>query len=96
MAFNSENVQIYLELDVPQEGSNLNDYLEEYFNINTLVGQSCADGCKKFTQMEKSLKMTLIDYAEFFVIVLTRAVLTQDGWTLNKNRVTCTNDVSIR
>ena len=96
MAFNSENVHIYLELDVPQDDSNLNDYLEEYFNISTLVGQSCSDGCKKFNQMEKSLKITLVDYAEFFVIVLTRAVLTQDGWILNKNRITSTNDVSIR
>ena len=66
MAFNSENVHIYLELDVPQDDSNLNDYLEEYFNISTLVGQCCSDGCKKFNQMEKSLKITLVDYAQFF------------------------------
>ena len=51
---------------------------------------------KKLNQVEKSFKLTLIDETEFFIIVLTRAVQTLDGWRLNLNNVTPIHDVFVR
>ena len=94
--FRVETNQMYLELDVPQDNSNLKDLIEEHFNMSFLTGQICDDGCKKLNEVEKSFKMTLIDEAEFFIIILTRAVQTLDGFKLNQNKITATDNVFIR
>ena len=94
--FRVETNQLYLELDVPEDNSNLKDFIEEHFNMSYLTGQNCDDGCKKFNEVEKSFKMTLIDEAEFFIIILTRTVQTLDGFRLNQNKITATDNVFIR
>ena len=92
----SETTQIYLELRVPPDGSNLNDYVEEYFNSCSLVGKFCGNGCKTFAQSEKRSTLTRTADVEFLTVILTRAVETLDGFQLDNSKMISTNDLWIR
>ena len=92
----SDTLQMYAEIPVPPDGSNLNDYVEEFFNTSTLVGRSCEDGCQGFEQSEIRSKLTLAAETEFFIVILTRAVQTIDGFKFDKSRISATTDVFIR
>ena len=92
----SETNQIYIELQVPPDGSNLNDHIEDYLNTSSLVGAFCKIGCKDFVQSEKRSTLTLAAETEFFTVILTRAVETLDGFHINQNNIIPTNDVLIR
>ena len=91
----SETTQMYVELQVPPNDSNLNEYVEEYFNKRSLVQVFC-ENCQSLVEGEKRSTMTSTAEAEFVVILLTRAVETLDGYQLNMNRINPTNDVFIR
>ena len=92
----SETRQVYIEMPVPPANSRLNDYIEEYLNTCSLVGKFCADGCQNLVQAEKRSRLTLASEAEFFIIILTRAMETLDGYKLVENKTNATNDVFIR
>ena len=92
----SETMQIYIELAVPPHGSNLSDYIEDYFNGNSTVGAFCQNECKRFGPSEQRSSMTKVAETEFFIVVLTRAVETLDGYQLCDREVKATNDVLIR
>ena len=94
--YQSETNQMYVELQVPPDNSSLSSCVEEYFNSSSLVGKFCENGCQSFVQAEKSSTLTRIADTEFIVLILTRAIETMDGFQLNKNKVTATNDVLIR
>ena len=87
---------MYVEIPVPPDQSNLNDYVEEYFNISSLVGLHCGNACQTFVQVEKNSKLTLSGETEFFTVILTRAVETMNGFQLVSNRTMATDDVYIR
>ena len=91
-----EITQMYVELQVPPDGSSLNDYVEEYFNSCSLVGAFCENGCKQFAQSEKRSSLTKADETKFLTIILTRAVETLDGFQLNRSNIIPTNDIWIR
>ena len=92
----SQTTQMYVEIPVPQDNSNLNDKVEEQLNTSTLVGLHCENLCEKFVQAEKSSKLTSVADTEFLIVVLTRGVETIDGFQMNRNRTVPTNDVLIR
>ena len=50
----SQTTQMYVEIQVPHDNSNLNDKVEEYLNTSSLVGLYCENFCEKFVQVEKS------------------------------------------
>ena len=52
-----ETTQMYVELQVPEDNSNLKDCVEEYFNISTLIGKVCEEGCHKFVEAEKRSRL---------------------------------------
>ena len=81
---------------MPPDNSNLNEYVEEHLNSSTLVGVYCENNCKQLVQAEKSSKVTRNAETEILIIILTRAVETLDGYQLNRNRTTVTNDILIR
>ena len=83
-------------MPVPHDNANLNDAVEEFFNTSSLVGRFCDDGCQTLTQAENRSRLSLASDTEFFIVILSRAVETLDGFKLVKNRVTPTNDVFIR
>ena len=74
----------------------MNTDIENYFNSSTFVGVFCENGCQKFVQAEKTSKVTETSETKFITVILTRATETLDGYQLNENRVTSTNDVFIR
>ena len=91
----SETTRMYLEIPVPPDNSNLNDYVEDYLNSSCLVGVRCENNCQDFVQAEK--RSTLKKSAETeFLVVLTRAIETLDGFKLIKNKTISTDDVFIR
>ena len=94
--YQSETQQTYVELQVPSDESNLNDYVEDFFNRCTTVGRFCENECQKIVPAEKNSKVTNASETEFITVILTRAMETLDGYQLNKNRVNITNDVFIR
>ena len=88
--------QMYVEIPVPPNDTNLNDYIEEHLNTASLFGKFCEDGCQKFSEAEKSSKITLARETEYLMIILTRAVDTLDGFKFLENEITVTNEVYIR
>ena len=92
----SETTQMYVELQVPSDNSNLSDCIEEFFNSSSLVGVYCETSCGSLVQAEKSSKVTCTAETEFITVILTRAVETLDGFKINKNTTIATNDVLIR
>ena len=67
---------MYVELQVPPDKSNLNDYIEEYFNNSSLVGSFCENGCQRLNDADKSSKVTQTAGTEFITVILTRAIET--------------------
>ena len=92
----SETTQMYLELPVPPNDSNLNEYIEDYFNGSSSVRFFCENGCNNVVQSKKISTLTRAAETEFIVVILRRAVETLDGFQLNRNRTIPTNDVLIR
>ena len=87
---------MFIELQVPPDSSNLNDYIEDYFNTSSMVGAFCENVCQQLVPSEKRSMMTLAAETDFITVVLTRAIETLDGFQLNRNRIRATNDVFIR
>ena len=56
-----ETNQMYIELSVPEDGSNLNECVEEYLCTSSLLGYNCEDGCQKFNQFERRSTISKID-----------------------------------
>ena len=92
----SETDHMYVELDVPQNNLILSEYLEEYFCTSTLNARFCEDNCHAISQAEKRIEVKLVEETEFFIIILTRAIDTLDGFELNESQTNATNDVYIR
>ena len=45
---------------------------------------------------QKRIEVKLVEETEFFIIILTRAIDTLDGFELNESLTNATNDVYIR
>ena len=93
--YESETIQMHIEIDVPPDDAHLNEYVEEFFNISDLVGVRC-DACKKFVQKEKRSRLTLGSESEFLLIILTRGIKTVNGYQFVDNRTIATQNVFIR
>ena len=92
----SETTQIYVEIPIPPYNSSLNDYFEEYFNTSSLEGLNCDNDCQSFVQVEKRSQLSSCGDTNFFIVILTRAIQTLNGFKLVKNKTLPTNDVFIR
>ena len=90
-----ETTELNIEIPVPPENSNLNEYVEEFFNVSDLVGLRC-DACQQFVQKEKKTLLTNGCETEFMIIILDRGIQTLDGYELIKNITHPTNNVFIR
>ena len=90
-----ETTELCIEIPVPPDNSNLNEYVEEYFNISNLVGLRC-EACQQFVQKEQKSQLTDECEAEFIIVILDRGILTMDGYKLIKNITNPANNVFIR
>ena len=83
-------------MNVPPDNSILSEFLEDYFGTSTLNARFCPDDCKKLCQAEKRSAIKNVRQTEFFLVILTRAIESLDGFELIENRTISTNDVYIR
>ena len=93
---NSEQSQIYLEMDVPPEGSNLSEHVEELFHDGTMVDYKCEDGCNTKFQAEKKSVLKSGKETEFIIIMLRRSVLSDNGREIVLNKVDAGDNICIR
>ena len=91
----SETSQLYIEIDVPLENGSMHNVVEEFFNISSLVGRLCEDGCQTFAETEKRSRIRLAKETEFFIVVLSRAIY-KNGIELSKTKLIATENVFIR
>ena len=94
--FQSTSDQLFIELYVTSNDLNLNDKLEEYFNMSELIGIHCAGSCKQVTQAEKRNQLTDGTATKFLLVILSRAIQTAGGFAVNRSNIKATNDVFIR
>ena len=92
----SETDQMFVEMRVPLDNTNLSDSVEELFNGSTTVGRFCDGICQRFAQAEQCSMLSLARDAEFFIVILTRAVETLNGFKLIESQTIPTADVHIR
>ena len=93
---NFETEQIYIELDVPQDGSSLDSCVEDYLCTSTLRGYKCESVCQKFSEFERRTTVTSIDETKFIIILLARGLENLDGYHFNTDKTVATNDIFIR
>ena len=91
----SQNSHTFVELDVPEENSQLNIPLEYFFNASTLVESSC-EFCKTKVQTEVKNEITRIEDARFITVLLRRGIETEEGFQLNIKKIISTEDMFIR
>ena len=92
----SENEQLYLELPVPPDGSNLNFYIEEYFNTSDLVGRNCEDICNTYVQAEVRNQLSSGTDSRFLVVILSRGMRIAGRFHLNTNLINSTQNLFIK
>ena len=81
---------------IPPDDSKFNDHVEMFLHASSLVGVFCERDCKTPVQAEKSSKMSNAAETNFFIVILSRAVETIDGYQFDRNRTKPTDDVFIR
>ena len=64
----SEQPQIYLEVDVPPDGSNLNEYVEKNLNDGIIVEYRCEDGCNAQFRAEKRTLLKSVEDTQFLIV----------------------------
>ena len=92
----SETTQMTMELQVPPDMSNLNNYLENSLNTCELVTKKCEESCRVEVQVEKRSKLKCGVSTKFFTDVMTRAISSSEGFDMIRNRVISTNELFIR
>ena len=90
-----ETTQLYLEIPVPPNDSNLKDYVEDFLNVGSKLGCYCDEGCKAFSEKMKWTSIVNADEAKFLIVILTRGIETLDGFHLVKNKIKSTEDLII-
>ena len=83
-------------MSVPQHNSQLDEYIENFFNDKSRVENNCTESCKKLTLGEKRSTLTSVEDSKFITIILSRAVQTLDGYAFNQNKTVATSKILIR
>ena len=83
----SQQNQLYVELDVPPSGSNLNEYIEKHFNGHLEVDYNCQDGCKMVYGAENRSVIKSCPDIEFLIVILRRVVQGEAGTMIVQNTV---------
>ena len=92
----SEQSQIYLEIDVPPEGSNLNEHVEQALNDGTRVEYRCKDGCNTKFQADKRTVLKSSKNVQFIIVMLRRSILSEFRPDLVNNNVHSDGVIDIR
>ena len=92
----SEQTQIYLEMDVPPDGSKLSDFVEKNMTESLVVQYHCQDGCNAYYQAETRTQIKSVNETKFIIVLLRRSVMTERGPEIIKNKILATHDLKIR
>ena len=92
----SEQPQIYLEVDVPPDGSNLNEYVEKNLNDGIMVEYRCEDGCNAQFRAEKRTLLKSVEDTQFLIVMLRRSIVSEFGLELLPNNVYPEGAINIR
>ena len=90
----SEQSQIYLEMEVPPDGSKISEYVEELINMSSIVQYHCQDGCQSYFQAENRTQIK--SNPEFLIIILRRSIMTENGPEIVENNLESISDILIR
>ena len=92
----SESTTMYEELPVPTDQSNFRCDVEQLFNGSEIVEYHCEEGCKERGQGEKKTTLKSVRDSSFIILILKRAIPSEEGYHLVKNKVVCTDPIEIR
>ena len=92
----SEQTQIYLEMDVPSDGSNLKDLVEKNINDCSIVQYHCEDGCKAHCEADTQSIIRDVNEAQFIIVILRRAIMTEIGIEIVTNKINAAQDIFVR
>ena len=85
---------IYVEMDVPPEGSTLSNFVEKQFNDSYLVDYSC-EVCKKKSQAQKHLGLNSVERTNFIIVLLRRNMMIDGESIIVNNKINAVQDVKL-
>ena len=86
---------IYRYMPVPPENSNLNSFIEDFFNSAIPVDYQC-EQCKNHSRALHKSSIKDLKQVQNVVIIISRAFETVDGYEVVKHKVTSTGEVILR
>ena len=92
----SEQNQLYLEMDVPPDGSSLGEFVEDHLMGTCIVDYHCEDGCKVKFHAEKRTSIKSVQETQYIIVILRRSIATDEGITLVENKIDATHDLTLR
>ena len=92
----SEQYQIYLEIDVPPNNSNLSDYVEQTLNDGEVVEYHCQDGCDRRYQADKRTLLKSVKETQFIIVMLRRMIISEYGLEIVRNNINSGENINIR
>ena len=90
----SHQRQIYIEMEVPPEGSTLSNFVEEQFNGSYLVDYNC-ESCNMSSEAEKRLVLNSVENTNFVIVLLRRSVLGDEGNRIIKNKINAVDNLRL-
>ena len=91
-----DNTQMYLELDVPEDNTSVNESIEFHLNASSLTEMFCEERCKEIVQVEQRCRIKSNSSSEFITILLSRPSENIHGYYLNNNRVIIKDRLFVR
>ena len=86
---------IYRYMPVPPENSNLNSFIEDFFNSAIPVDYQC-EQCKNHSRALHKSSIKDLKQVQNVVFIISRAFETVDGYEVVKHKVTSTGEVILR
>ena len=91
-----ETNQIFIEMPVPPDNSNLKLYVEDYLNGSSKLKLFCDDGCRGESTKIQKKRILDCDEVQFLIVLLSRGQDTMNGYEFSTNKVIVTDDINIR
>jgi hypothetical protein len=92
----SETNQLYVEMDVPPDGSKLNEHVEKQLNGYCKVEYQCHDECNVNFEAENRSMIKSCEASNFLIVMLRRVVQGEEGPEIVQNRVNSIDNICIR
>ena len=91
-----EQSQIYLEMDVPPDGSSPSNAVEESLNDSCIVEYHCEDGCQIKFQAEKRTFLKSVEETDYLIVLLRRTMYGNNANMIVANMINSTERIKLR